>query len=437
MATNITTPNLGLVVPTPGQEPGPAYAIDVSDALVKIDGHTHTGASNSDGAMIPAAGLNFNADITAQNHNLTSLRSTRFTNQNGALLGVGDVGCTYERAGDLWYNNSAGVPIQLTAGPAVISALSTSYAILIITTNHTINPTDPQNFFGTDTTSAVLTLQLPASSSVPPGRFYIVKDKSGAAPTHNVTVARAGSDTIDGAAANYVLKVAHQNLLFVNDGLGNWMLFAEGDFGDINAADINAANVTTAGNVTVGVAVVASGSIKGLSHKLLSDVIESRTIQFSPTFLASAGTRLDCSIRLGADDGSAQAGFTISGMPNGANVTSFTLNVLPGPHGGFLPSSTIAFQVIAYDLTVFTATPPSFFVVPFTNDPTTPSAAYDANHSFTVAVPSGGHIVDNTKYKYVFNIVGENDVTHGVVGGLVVGVRATWTRLAGSLIGED
>lgn len=373
MATNVTTPNLGLVVPTPGQEPGPAYAIDVSDALVKIDGHTHTGASNSDGAMIPAAGLNFNADITAQNHNLTSLRSTRFTNQSGALLGVGDVGCVYERAGDLWYNNAAGVPIQLTAGPSVISALATSYAILIIATNHTINPTDPQNFFGTDTTTAILTLQLPASSSVPPGRFYVVKDATGAAATHNITIARAGSDTIEGTAANYVLSVAHQNLLFVNDGLGNWMLFAEGDLGVVNAAG----NVTTAGHF-----MLSSRSVtRSLTPLFVNDITGTLTAGFEAIVVANskiAGQAID--------------------LPHGSTLTTCTLTVLPlnpTPPAGQKISARIVKQSLATSTSTTLVT---------TTDPTT-GASYGTVHAFSTAAIV--EVIDRTLYVYSLRLIGE------------------------------
>lgn len=49
----------------------------------------------------------------------------------------------------------------------------------------------------TDTTAA-RTLTLPAANTIPAGKMFVVKDASGGAATHNITVSRSGSDTIDG-----------------------------------------------------------------------------------------------------------------------------------------------------------------------------------------------------------------------------------------------
>lgn len=70
-----------------------------------------------------------------------------------------------------------------------ISLTGTTYTILssddIIACNH----------------SSALTLTLPAASTVGEGRNFTIKDESGLAATNNITINRAGSDTIDGGTS--------------------------------------------------------------------------------------------------------------------------------------------------------------------------------------------------------------------------------------------
>jgi len=70
-------------------------------------------------------------------------------------------------------------------------------------------------------TAAARTITLPLASSCGPGEIILVKDESGAAATNNITVQRAGADTIDGAAT----KVINTNYGFVRfycDGVSKW-----------------------------------------------------------------------------------------------------------------------------------------------------------------------------------------------------------------------
>lgn len=419
-----TDPYTGIRVPTVGVDSGPDYATNISAALTKLAGLTHTGAGNNDGKQIPSAGLLVNADLTWRGFNLTNLRTLRLANQGAPVSSIGDVGCVYERAGDLWYNNAGGVAIQLTAGPNVISALATSYALITIVANHTINPTDSVNFIAVNSAGGSFSLQLPASNSVPSGRFYLVKDLTGSAGTHPVTVMRAGSDTIDGAASDFALTGAHQSALFISS-LGNWMLFAEGDFGALTAKTL-----TTTGDAAVG------GNISALQHKITNAVTETRVIRLTPFYVTNVAFTLNNNVSFSTHDGTSGCSYSVD-FPNGVKLTSVDLYVLPGAHGGFLPAVTNSFSLTYYDLTSPSgATGANNIIAPLT-DPTTPTATYDAFHHFTGTALAGGHVVDRTKYKYILTVAGENDVTHGVNGGLVVSAVGTWARLAASVIGED
>ena len=78
-------------------------------------------------------------------------------------------------------------------------------------------------------TSTAKTLTLPAAAS---NAFFLVRDISGNAATQNITIARAGTETIDGAAANKTLKVNNGYWLFMSDGTNWWGLHLKDDYVD-------------------------------------------------------------------------------------------------------------------------------------------------------------------------------------------------------------
>jgi len=70
-------------------------------------------------------------------------------------------------------------------------------------------------------TGAARAITLPAASTVPLGMPLTIKDEGGGAATNNITIGRAGSDTIDGATS----KVINTNYGFVrlySDGVSKW-----------------------------------------------------------------------------------------------------------------------------------------------------------------------------------------------------------------------
>lgn len=223
MSNYITNPITGIKVPTPGSDPGPEYAQFVSNALNTLSALTHTGVSNLDGYQIPAAGLNINADVSFQSHNATSLRTTRYTEQLTVPSGVGDVGCVYFLGGDLWINNGSGTPVQITAGGAVDVTVSNTYPAKSLSSNYVINPSDGYIIFEVNTTAARI-ITLPLANSVANGRFLIIKDSTGTANTHNITINPAGSDLIDGQGS-YVINTNYGVVELIGDGNAKWQVF--------------------------------------------------------------------------------------------------------------------------------------------------------------------------------------------------------------------
>ena len=76
---------------------------------------------------------------------------------------------------------------------------------------------------GVTSTAAARTITLPLANSVPAGWQTTIKDESGGALTNNITIARAGSDTIDGAASN-VIALNYGSRTLYSDGVSKWFL---------------------------------------------------------------------------------------------------------------------------------------------------------------------------------------------------------------------
>lgn len=260
MPNFIVDPITGIQIPTPGVDPGEDYAVNVSNSLQTLAHLTHTGAANLDGYQIPSAGINFNADLSAQSNNLTNLRSTRFISNSSNLNGVGDINCVNVVSGNLWFNNGSGAPVQITAGGILDVTTSNQWPSISINANYTINASDGYIFFDVNTAGNARTLTLPLASSVPFGRLYVVKDHQGDAATHNITINPFGSDTID-TNANYVIINNFGAVALVSDGINNWNLlkysqnvYGSGEFVTFNSgsnlninngADVNLNNGST------------------------------------------------------------------------------------------------------------------------------------------------------------------------------------------------
>lgn len=160
MSFTTLTPNMNLVIPVVGQEPGPQYALDVNSSFTIVDGHNHT---QGYGVQIPTAGLNINADLSFNGVNATLLRSARFQPQLTPLATPSDLGCLYESGVDLYYNDGNGTQIRMTASGGVagtpgsisglVSPASASYSPGSATFTWQSNTLTPANM---DFASAIL-----------------------------------------------------------------------------------------------------------------------------------------------------------------------------------------------------------------------------------------------------------------------------------------
>jgi microcystin-dependent protein len=131
MPVNIT-PNMGLIAPVVGQEPGPNWASDLNASLGILDQHNH---SSGQGVQITPTGININANLPMNSNNLTTTKTITFTAQSGALPGSSPyLGCIYVAGNELYYNDESGniVPITLNgsvnAGAGSITGLPSGTA---------------------------------------------------------------------------------------------------------------------------------------------------------------------------------------------------------------------------------------------------------------------------------------------------------------------
>lgn len=122
MANYTISPNMQLPIPIAGQETGPQYATDINNALTVIDSHTHLPGS---GVAITPDAININSDLTfnASNSGI-NMFSSQFASQASAL-GSTVSNAVYVVAGNLFYNNSAGTPVQITSGSSVVGSAGT------------------------------------------------------------------------------------------------------------------------------------------------------------------------------------------------------------------------------------------------------------------------------------------------------------------------
>lgn len=122
MANTTISPNMNLIVPTVGKDPGPDWANNINADLSIVDQHNHALGA---GVQITPGGLNINSDLTFLNNNATTLRSVRFNPQSSTLSGAADLGCLYENGVDLYYNDGSGNQIRITQSGSVTGSTGT------------------------------------------------------------------------------------------------------------------------------------------------------------------------------------------------------------------------------------------------------------------------------------------------------------------------
>lgn len=128
--------------------------------------------------------------------------------------------------------------------------------------DHTILATD-RGINLTTTLTAVRTLTLPAANAVNKGEPILISDAAGAINGSNtITVARAGSDTINGISS-VSISAQYGVYLFFSDGSSKWTYLAAGTGGGGGSGTVTSVDASCGLKTSSGSAITTSGSIVG------------------------------------------------------------------------------------------------------------------------------------------------------------------------------
>jgi hypothetical protein len=131
---------------------------------------------------------------------------------SGAPSGSAKAGTYYQDddTGEIYINLDGSTSWKLVYQEKVTVVSSTPYDILA---------SDDIVIVDTDTIGETATVNLPLAANNPRKRFTI-KNRGG---TYEVTVARSGSDTIEGADADYTVPTTEGGR-FLSDGTDDWLI---------------------------------------------------------------------------------------------------------------------------------------------------------------------------------------------------------------------
>jgi hypothetical protein len=90
-----------------------------------------------------------------------------------------------------------------------------------ISSHYTIEASD--YFIGCNHTASI-TINLPTAASITNGQTFTIKDESGGANTYNITIARQGSDTIDGEES-VVIESPYGAINLYSNGNNKYFIF--------------------------------------------------------------------------------------------------------------------------------------------------------------------------------------------------------------------
>lgn len=218
MPSVTVSPNMNLPVPVVGVDPGPQWATDVNSCLTLIDSHDHAVGS---GVQITPSGMNINSDLPFNGSNLTTARSLRLDPQLATLSDPTDLGCLYEVADDLYYNDGNGTAIRITQSGAVagtpgsisnlVSPASANYVAVSSTFVWQSDTNKPANMDGASfifrnllTNSKGLTLSPPAAMG---SNFTIVLPSLPGSGTKFVSLDSSGNMGAAWAVDNSTIEV--------------------------------------------------------------------------------------------------------------------------------------------------------------------------------------------------------------------------------------
>lgn len=344
MANFLVSPNMGLPVPTPGVDPGPDYATNLSNSLTIVDGHNHSAGS---GVQINPNGLNINSDLPINGNNLTLVNTVNFLTLVSPLAGTTpNLGCVYVAGNELYYNDEAGNVVQITntgsvnAGAGSItglpsgtaSATYSSGAKTFIWQSSTLTPAnmDGASFIFRNLTASSfgVTVSAPAALAfdynitwpLPPGStsFLTIDSNGNMGTTLTTTLADSVASTMTTTGVNLIANERTRATGTTVAAGGVAISGSSGSFGNSSTSYVQITNQS--------VTITTTG--RPVMIKLIADGLGSASFAFSNNSIQETSQ--------------AKIGFF-----NGVTLISEQLfgDVVPGGSGGqnFVPSSSFSY----------------------------------------------------------------------------------------------
>lgn len=117
-----TTPNMNLVKPDVLSTPAPTWASLLNAVFDAVDSHDH---STGKGVKITPSGMNISNDLAINSNNLTSIRTTRFTNLSSWSPTSSDLACFYVLNNEIYFRDGVGNNVKITNNGSLNISIST------------------------------------------------------------------------------------------------------------------------------------------------------------------------------------------------------------------------------------------------------------------------------------------------------------------------
>lgn len=207
---------MSLVLAAVEETLGPVWAQMINDALALIDLHDHT---EGNGVKINQAAVELTGDFNLLGYAL--LNAIALTLSNAGVAADTDLIGSIQRVGqNLYYVNTAGVPVQITNGNAVVSSGSGAMTLAgPVSFPYTVLTSDAQKVLVADTSPGAKSFVLPSAIN---SMYFVVKDSGGRASINNISVIPDGTDAIDGVNATFVCDYDYGSWGFISDGVSKW-----------------------------------------------------------------------------------------------------------------------------------------------------------------------------------------------------------------------
>ena len=223
------------------------------------------GATIGSNALAVTGTSQFNGNVNLNSVNLTGTYSLTGTPSiAGSAINSGTVSGTYLSNINLEASGNGGVTGTLpvanggtgsttAAGARASTKLNIDAATSTGDANYAIQATDRMVYHTALSAARVDTL--PAANAVNAGQVFYLTDFAGVVTaSHTVSLARAGSDTINGSASNVIaLNSQYGAAIFWSDGTSKWTFYpasAGGGSGTVTNFNVTAGNGITASSCT-------------------------------------------------------------------------------------------------------------------------------------------------------------------------------------------